>query len=87
MNSFLPIIDWTINVSDVVWALGVLYASLRIGLQIRDSIRDLTAAMASLRLDVDDHEMRLDKHNEWLIQLRTKANLSRRVGDALELEG
>jgi len=59
-----PVFDFTIHLSDLVIVGGLVVAFFKIFLGLRDAIRDLTSAMKTMRVEVDDHETRL-RGIEW----------------------
>ena len=51
--------DWSISLSDLALVGGGIFAFFKVYLGMRDTLRDLTAAMIGVRGEVDDHETRI----------------------------
>lgn len=52
-------IDWTVNLSSILTLLGSLCTALWLGLQLRDSVRDIAAIVKAHDGDLKDHESRI----------------------------
>ena len=51
--------DWSISLSDLALVGGGIFAFFKVYLGMRDTLRDLTAALKGVRGQVDDHEDRI----------------------------
>jgi hypothetical protein len=66
--------DWTVSISDVVLFGGGIIAFLKIGLAVRDTMRDVVRAVGSedppsgLLGDVYHIKTEQQQHREWLIR-------------------
>lgn len=73
--------DWTISVGNLVVIMGGLYSFVRVGMNVRDSIRTLTVAIGSKEngdglwgvvTELRENHGRLSgevtSHREWILQ-------------------
>lgn len=75
--------DTTIHLSDLVLFVGILWGGGKVGLKVRDALRDMASAIgkssppSGLVGDVNDLRTVQGRHHEWLVELR--ANRGRHI--------
>ncbi len=64
--------DWSINITTIIAILGAFIAAFRVGLKVRDTMRDglkdVTEAVGGLRYDVEYLKEQTEQHKTWLVR-------------------